>query len=64
MLDNVSCKDAEIRSLLEEIVGACMYRSNTLAGGKAFILTGTGSNGKSTYLKTLSNLMSEKIFHL
>ena len=37
-----------------------MYRSNTLAGGKAFILTGTGSNGKSTYLKTLSNLMSEK----
>ena len=60
MLDNVSCKDAEIRSLLEEIVGACMYRSNTLAGGKAFILTGTGSNGKSTYLKTLSNLMSEK----
>lgn len=60
MLDNVSCKDAETRSLLEEIVGACMYRSNTLAGGKAFILTGTGSNGKSTYLKTLSNLMSEK----
>ena len=60
MLDNVSCGDHEIRSLLEEIVGACMYRSNTLAGGKAFILTGTGSNGKSTYLKTLSNLMSEK----
>ena len=60
MLENVSCKDESIRSLLEEIVGACMYRSNTLAGGKAFILTGTGSNGKSTYLKTLSNLMSEK----
>lgn len=60
MLENVSCGDAAIRSLLEEIVGACMYRSNTLAGGKAFILTGTGSNGKSTYLKTLSNLMSEK----
>nr|DAW16452.1 MAG TPA: dsDNA helicase [Caudoviricetes sp.] len=60
MLDNVSCGDYEIRSLLEEIAGACMYRSNTLAGGKAFILTGTGSNGKSTYLKTLSNLMSEK----
>ena len=60
MLENVSCGDAEIRMLLEEIVGACMYRSNTLAGGKAFILTGTGSNGKSTYLKTLSALMSEK----
>ena len=60
MLDNVSCGDYEIRLLLEEIVGACMYRSNTLAGGKAFILTGTGSNGKSTYLKTLSNMLSEK----
>lgn len=60
MLENVSCGDAAIRSLLEEIVGACMYRSNTLAGGKAFILTGTGANGKSTYLKTLSHLMSEK----
>ena len=60
MLENVSCGDAAIRSLLEEIVGACMYRSNTLAGGKAFILTGTGANGKSTYLKTLSYLMSEK----
>ena len=60
MLENVSCGDAAIRSLLEEIVGACMYRSNTLAGGKAFILTGTGSNGKSTYLKTLSHLLNEK----
>lgn len=60
MLDNVSCGDKNIRMLLEEIVGACMYRSNTLAGGKAFILTGTGSNGKSTYLKALSNLLSEK----
>lgn len=60
MLDNVSCGDEAIRYLLEEIVGACMYRSNTLAGGKAFILTGTGSNGKSTYLKTLSNLLTEK----
>ena len=60
MLDNVSCKDASIRALLEEIVGACMYRSNTLAGGKAFILTGTGSNGKSTYLKTLSHLLGEE----
>lgn len=60
MLENVSCNDLAIRRLLEEMVGACMYRSNTLAGGKAFILTGTGSNGKSTYLKTLSNLISEK----
>ncbi len=60
MLDNVSRNDIYIRTLLEEIVGSCMYRSNTLAGGKAFILTGTGSNGKSTYLKTLYNLLSEK----
>ena len=60
VLNNVSCGDAEIRSLLEEMMGACLYRSNHLAGGKAFILTGTGANGKSTFLDMVKCMLGKK----
>lgn len=60
VLNNVSCGDAEIRSLLEEMMGACLYRSNNLAGGKAFILTGTGANGKSTFLDMVKCMLGKK----
>ena len=42
VLNNISCNDEEIRKLLEELTGYCMYRRNEL--GKAFILIGSGSN--------------------
>ena len=51
-LDKISCKDKEIRMLLEECIGYCFFRHNELS--KAFILTGEGSNGKSTYLDMVS----------
>ncbi len=38
-------------ALLEECAGYCLYRKNDLE--TSFILTGTGSNGKSTYLEAL-----------
>ena len=57
ILDNLSCGDAEIRSLLEECIGYCFYRRNEL--GKAFILTGDKSNGKSTFLNAISNILGE-----
>lgn len=57
-LDKLACNDAEVRALLEEMVGSCFYRSNTLAGGKAFMLSGSGSNGKSTLLKLLQATLS------
>ena len=56
-LDKISCHDPEIRSLLEEVVGYCLYRRNEL--GKAFILTGEKSNGKSTYLDMVKTLLGE-----
>ncbi len=59
-LNNISCGDESIRMLLEEIAGSCLYRSNTLAGGKAFILSGIGSNGKSTYLDMLKTMLGEE----
>lgn len=48
VLDRISCGDGEIRKLLEECIGYTFYRHNELS--KSFILTGEGSNGKSTYL--------------
>lgn len=57
-LDQWSCGDHEIRSLLEECIGYCFYRKNNLE--KAFILTGSGANGKSTYLDVLRDILSKQ----
>ena len=56
-LDNIACGRAEIRALLEEMIGSTFYRSNTVAGGGSFILTGEGANGKSTLLDALKDLL-------
>jgi putative DNA primase/helicase len=59
-LDKMCCNDPEIRAVLEECIGSCLYSSNQLAGGKAFILTGAeGSNGKSTFLDVLTHLVGK-----
>lgn len=63
-LDKLSCKDNEIRSLLEEAIGYCFYRRNEL--GKSFMLVGNGSrdtgasNGKSTFLDMVKTLLGEE----
>lgn len=58
VMNNIACNDKEIRSLLEELVGYCLYRRNEL--GKAFILTGQGSNGKSTYLNMIKTMLGKR----
>lgn len=58
VMDNISCHDETTRSLLEEMIGYCMFRRNEL--GKAFILTGSGSNGKSTFLNMLKTMIGRK----
>lgn len=58
-LDKLSCNDQRIRDVLEECIGACMYRSALLAGGKAFILTGDKANGKSTFLDMIKALLGD-----
>jgi putative DNA primase/helicase len=55
MFNKLACGDTQIRSLLEEMIGYCFYRRNEL--GKAFILTGDRSNGKSTFLDLLIQLL-------
>ena len=57
MLNRITCKDAEVRQLLEEMIGYCLYRRNELR--KAFVLTGDGSNGKSTFLAVIQSLLGE-----
>lgn len=59
-LDKIACHDPDIRALLEEATGYCLFRRNEL--GKAFILTGSGSNGKSTYLNMLKFMLGKKTF--
>lgn len=56
-LDKISCNNKEIRANLEETVGYCLFRRNEL--GKAVILTGEGSNGKSTYLRMVQTMLGD-----
>ena len=55
VLKKLSCNDEKIKALLKEVIGYCFYRYNEL--GKAFILTGDKSNGKSTFLDMISYLL-------
>lgn len=56
-LNKIACNDQKIRALLEEAIGYCFYRRNEL--GKAFILTGDKSNGKSTFLSMVQCLLGD-----
>lgn len=58
VLNKIACNDTQIRALLEEAIGYCFYRRNEL--GKAFILIGDKSNGKSTFLSTLQYLLGDE----
>lgn len=57
-LNKLACCDPVIRALLEECIGYCFYRRNEL--GKAFILTGDKSNGKSTFLDVVKAILGEQ----
>lgn len=54
-LDKLACNVPEIRLLLEEMIGYCFYRKNSLR--KAFMLLGDKRNGKSTFLDTVKELL-------
>lgn len=57
VLSKMACQDKQVRLLLEECIGYCFYRRNEMS--KAFILTGEKSNGKSTYLEMVKNVLGE-----
>jgi putative DNA primase/helicase len=57
-LDKVCLHDKNIRSLLEEMIGYSLYRKSVMQ--VCFILTGEGSNGKSTILNCIKKLLGKQ----
>ena len=55
--NKLAVNDHELRNLFEEILGYTLFRRNEY--GKFFILTGGGSNGKSSFLKILRALVGD-----
>lgn len=58
MLNKVFCGDREVINLFEEMVGACLLKHNRYQ--KAFMLYGSGSNGKSTILNLLKHFLGSR----
>lgn len=56
-LDKLACGNEKIRMLIEEMIGYCFYTKSEL--GKAFLLTGEKSNGKSTLLHIIKTLLGD-----
>lgn len=62
MMDNVTLNDKDMQNLLLEFVGYSISGLRASFGAKALILTGTGSNGKSTFLNILKMLVGTDCF--
>lgn len=62
MMDNVTLHDNEIQDLLLEFIGYSISGLRASFGAKALILTGGGSNGKSTFLNVLKMMIGEPCF--
>ena len=58
MLNRVFLGDREVINLFEEMVGACLLKRNSYQ--KAFILIGSGSNGKSTILDMIEAFLGPR----
>lgn len=58
MLDDITCNNRDIRALLEEMIGYCLYRRNEI--GASFLLKGDGANGKSTLIQMITALIGEE----
>ena len=58
MLNRVFLGDREVINLFEEMVGYCLIKSSRYQ--KAFILVGSGSNGKSTVLDLLEEFLGPR----
>lgn len=57
-LNKICCNDKQLRMLIEEMIGYIIFRRNEI--GKAFILTGSGANGKSTLLDVIKRLIGKE----
>jgi len=62
LMDNVTLKDADLQNLLLEYVGYAISGRRASFGSKALILTGGGSNGKSTFLNVIKMLIGKQCY--
>ena len=58
MLNKITCNNKAVRSLIEEMIGYCLYRNCRYQ--KVFLLRGFGKNGKSTLLESIQNMIGEE----
>ncbi|MBQ9001576.1 MAG: hypothetical protein IJ087_06965, partial [Eggerthellaceae bacterium] len=58
VLRKMACGQDDVFNSLVEVMGVCMYRSNEFT--QSAILLGTGSNGKSTYIRMLQALLGKE----
>lgn len=58
ILTKVSCGDNEVRKLILQMFGYCLYRDSSFR--KAFILVGQRRNGKSTILRALRKMLGDE----
>lgn len=58
MLNRVFLGDREVIDLFEEMIGACLLKHNRYQ--KAFMLYGSGSNGKSTILDMIKMFLGQR----
>lgn len=56
-LDKISCRDKEIRAVMEEALGYSFLRRNELR--KSFLLLGNKANGKSTFLDMIKTILGD-----
>lgn len=59
VLGKMACGDAATLMNLQEFIGICMMRSNTRMPFYP-VLIGSGSNGKSTYIKLLKDVLGQE----
>lgn len=57
VLNKVACNDQMIKTQIEEMVACCIARHPL---GMCFILTGDGSNGKSTILDCMKSMLGKR----
>ena len=57
-LNKLACGNPNIKALLEEMAGYCLYTRNELR--KCFILTGDKKNGKSTFLDLVVDMLGQE----
>lgn len=58
MLDKITCNNKNVRLLIEEMIGYCLYRNCRYQ--KVFLLRGFGKNGKSTLIEAIQNMLGEE----